>query len=32
MTTYIDYWNNRQHQKRLQGHTPVEYRNMTLKG
>lgn len=31
MTAYMDHWNNRRRQKRLQGHTPVEYRNMTLK-
>lgn len=31
LAAYIHHWNHQRPQERLQGHTPVEYRNMTLK-
>lgn len=30
LASYITHWNARRRQERLQGHTPVEYRDMTL--
>jgi hypothetical protein len=30
LTEYITYWNTQRRQKQIKGHTPEEYRNMSL--